>query len=83
MKKPLFIYGLPAEEKVNVATISLLTFEKWGLDFQSLGVFEDQESIPRKAVARFSDAVGKSFSSLEGNRDRIKTFLGKDLEEQA
>src|ERR1035441_7963851 len=47
MKRPLFVYALPGEEKVSVATISLLTFEKWGLPFQSLAIFQDQEQIQR------------------------------------
>ena len=30
-------------------------FEKWGSQFRSLAIFEDQESITRKALALFSD----------------------------
>lgn len=79
MKKPLLVYALPNEEKVSVATISLLMFEKWHIPFQSLGIFENQESIARKTVARFSDAVEKAYSNLEGNKDRIAAFLEEKL----
>jgi hypothetical protein len=75
MERPLFVYALPSEEKINVATISLLMFEKWGIPFQSLGIYEDQQQMPRKHVARFSDVCGKTFSNLEGNRERIATYL--------
>lgn len=81
MKRPLFIYGLPGEEKVKDATISLLKFETWKLDFQSLAVFEDMQSVGNKALARFADVVGKSYSSLDENRERIGRFLEQVISE--
>jgi hypothetical protein len=80
IRRPLFIYGLPNEDRMKDAAISLLTFERWGLKFQSLGIFEEQESIPRKPLARFLDVVGKSFSSLDENKERIGAYLNEVLE---
>jgi hypothetical protein len=73
--KPLMIFALPNDDKARDATISLLQFERWGLAHRSLAIYEDQEEINRKVLARFSDMCEKQFSSLGANRDRIKTYL--------
>ncbi len=75
MRRPLFVHALSNDGKTRDATISLLQFEKWDVPFRSLAIFEDQESISRKVLARFSDVCEKQFSSLTGNQDRIKQFL--------
>lgn len=77
--KPLFIYALGSDDRVRDATISLLQFEKWKLDNVPIGIFEDQETISRKVLARFSDVAEKQFSSLSGNKDRIEKYLQEAL----
>ena len=77
MERPLFVFALPGDDKARDATISLLHFEKWDVSFRSMAVFEDQESINRKVLARFSDVCEKQFSSLGTNRDRITRFLNE------
>lgn len=72
MPKPIFIQDLPNNGKTRDATITLLQFEKWGLQFRPLAIFEDQEQINRKVLARLSDVSEKQFSSLSANKDRIK-----------
>ncbi len=77
--RPTFVYGLPNDGKTRDSTIALLQFEKWGLDFRSMAIFEDQEAINRKVLARFTDVCEKQFSSLGSNRDRITRFLEESL----
>lgn len=81
MPRPLFVYALPGESdsKVRDATIYLLRFERWKIDFQSLAIFEDQESITPKVLFRFTDICEKTFSSLTANRDRVASYLERVL----
>ena len=79
MNKPLFVFALPNDNKAQVATIALHQFERWELDFCSLSIFENQEEISRKVLARFSDVSEKQFSNLYGNRQRIGRFLDEML----
>ncbi|MFH1635173.1 MAG: hypothetical protein ABIG63_14365, partial [Chloroflexota bacterium] len=75
MKPALMLFALPTDTKTRDATITLLQFERWGLDFRSLSIFENQEEINRKVLARYSDVSDKQYSNLTANRDRISRFL--------
>lgn len=77
MPKPLYVQALPNDDKTRDATITLLQFEKWGLVYRAMAIFEDQEQINRKVLARFSDVSEKQFSSLSVNRDRIRRYIGE------
>ena len=74
--KPIMVFALPSDDRVRDAHISLFQFEQWSIPHRSLAIFEDQEEVHRKVLARFSDMCEKQFSSLSANKDRIAAFLG-------
>jgi hypothetical protein len=78
--RPLLVFALPNDDRARDTTISLLQFEKWGLPHHSLSIFQDQESINRRVLARLTDVCEKQFSSLEANRDRIYRYLQEILQ---
>jgi hypothetical protein len=74
--RPVAIFGLPNDGKVKDATITLLQLEKWGRRIHSIGVFENQEEIPPRTLARFGDVADKTFSALVGDSgQRFRTYL--------
>lgn len=83
LERPLLVFALPNDDRVRDANISLLEFERWQLKFRSLAIFEDQEQIHRKVLARFSDVCEKQFSAFSSTQDRIKKYLAEVLSERA
>lgn len=80
MAKPLYIFAINNDDKCRDVTINLHQYEKWNLNFRSVSIFEDQEQISRKVLARFSDVCDKQFSTLSTNKDRIGKFLSEFIE---
>lgn len=82
ISKPLFVFGILNDDKCRDVIITCLQFEKFNTPFRTMAIFEDQESINRKVLARFSDVCDKQFSTLATNKDRISKYLLETLNEK-
>jgi len=74
---PLFIFGIYNNDKCRDAMITCLTYERWGFSFISIGIFENQEDINKKVLARFSDVIEKQYSNLSASKERLPDYLKK------
>jgi len=66
---PLYIYGVPDKSKVRLVTIELQHLLSQSHNFDSIIVFADQESIPRKDLARLSNVGGEQVASLDARAE--------------
>ncbi|MBI2919247.1 MAG: DUF1828 domain-containing protein [Chloroflexi bacterium] len=77
--KPMFVFGIVGDAKCQTVTNIIYWWERQTETFDVVGIFENQEDINRRILARFSDVCGRQFSSLHPNRDRITAFLKEHL----
>ena len=71
----IFLFAILNDDKCRDATIAILQYEKFGVNFTAAAVFENQEEINRKVLARFSDVCEKQFSSLQSAKERFDKYL--------
>jgi len=65
MRRPLMVFALPNDDRTRDATIALLQIREVGNDASVFGVFEDQEEVNKKVLARFTTSARKQFSSFD------------------
>jgi hypothetical protein len=75
MKTPIFIFAINSEHKADIATISLLKFEQWKLNYKSVGIFDEMENFNQRTIARFVDACGKAYSTLDVAKESLPRFV--------
>ncbi|MCH7974106.1 MAG: DUF1828 domain-containing protein [Bacteroidetes bacterium] len=75
MVKPIFLFAISNDSKCKDVMISMYQFERWGIKYHSVSIFEDQETINRRVLAKFSDIGDKQFSSLISNKERIQNYI--------
>lgn len=73
-KENFFVFAIHNDNKCKNAIISMLMFERWGMKFRGIGVFQDQTEISQKVLAQFSDVSDKQISSMD-NIDRFEKYL--------
>ena len=77
-KEHFCIYPIASDDKCNESIITIQHYELHNFRPETLAVFENQESIGRKPLAKLSNVVGKQFSALQGNERRIEEYFEKN-----
>ena len=62
--RPLFLFGIPSNEKAKLATVIIQHWLAEEIRFTSFLVFQDQSKIGRSDVARLTNVGDESISSL-------------------
>lgn len=78
-ERPVAVFALLNDDNTRDATITLQEFRAWGRELFSTAIFEDQEKINRRVLAKFSNVCDKQFSSLVGQEEDVMTYLDKAL----
>jgi hypothetical protein len=67
--EPLFLFGVPSNEKAKLATLIIQHWQSEGLRFMSFIVYQDQSKISRSDVARLTNVGDQSIASLDAIPD--------------
>ena len=68
-RAPLFLFGIAGRDKGRLVTIVLEHWLRAKVDFDSLLIFQDQQEIPRRDLARLSNIGGEMVASLDASED--------------
>lgn len=79
MPEPIFVFAIGTNDRCRDVTIFLHTMDKWPIDFQSVAIFREQQSIGRDVLARFSDIAGKQFASLVSSNAAIHNYFDRRI----
>jgi hypothetical protein len=71
----LFLLGIGSRDKARLATIVLEHWLRYGVEFDSLLIFQDQQDVPRADLARLSNAGGEMVASLDAVEDLKRKLL--------
>lgn len=77
--RPWHLHAINNDSKCRNVTVYIRQFQQWDVPFQTLAIFEDQESINRKVLSRFTDVCDRQFSNLTANKPKIEEILTTDI----
>jgi hypothetical protein len=77
--RPVAVFAVLNDDRCRDATITLQQFRAWDRQLFSTAIFEDQERINRRVLARFSNACDKQFASLLGQERDIVAYVQRLL----
>lgn len=77
-RKAVYILGIRDTSKARLATISLLEFQKAKLQFKSIAVHEDFDSLGKKDRKRITSAADNQFYDLDDFRKNGEEYIERE-----
>ncbi len=73
--RPAAVFAIPGNDRCKDATITVMQLRAWERPVFSVGVFEAQEDLNSRVLARFSNPADKTFAYLSGQEEYVTEYI--------
>jgi len=73
--RPAAVFAIPGNDRCKDATITVMQLRAWERPVFTVGVFEAQEDVNSRVLARFSNPADKTFAYLSGQEDYVTEYI--------
>ena len=78
-ERPAAVFAITGDTRCREATITAMQFRAWQRPLFTVGVFEAQEDVNSRVLARFSNPTDKLFAYLGGQEDDVVEYIRERL----
>lgn len=78
--RPAAVFAIHNNDRCREATITVQQFRLWQRQLFTVNVFEAQEDVNSRVLARFSNPTDKLFAYLRGQEDDVVGYIRDRLE---
>lgn len=74
-ERPAAVFAITGNDRCKEATITVQQFRWWQRPLFTVGVFEAQEDVNSRVLARFSNPTDKLFAYLKGQEEEVVEYV--------